>query len=128
MTGEQQVAAAMLAEMARTGYVPQLVAGTGRGSALAMEARLTLASRLFLLDADLAPLIVLGVGLTGRNAETIKELPAAHTVLEDRAVKLEVVKRRRGDQRWFDDLSRRWFLVVALTAFRVKSTRKLLTK
>ena len=38
--------------------------------------------------------MLLLVALTGLNAESVKELPADHRVLEDHAVKLEFVKRR----------------------------------
>jgi hypothetical protein len=59
-------------------------------------AELELARHLFLTVTDLAPLIVLGVGLSGRNGETVKELPAAHRVLDGRAVAVTLTKRRRG--------------------------------
>ncbi len=48
---------------------------------------------------DLTPLLILGVGLTGRNVETIKELPAEHQLLQDAAVAVTVVKRPRGKTR-----------------------------
>jgi hypothetical protein len=89
-----RAAAAQLQQMARTGDVP-VVCLPGR-FARDHAAMLRLAKPLFLLDLDLAPLLVLGVGLTGRNGETLKELPATHELLEGRAVALEVVKRRRG--------------------------------
>jgi hypothetical protein len=59
-------------------------------------AELQVARHLFLTSPDLTPLIVLGVGLSGRNGETVKELPAAHRVLDARAVAVTVTKRRRG--------------------------------
>ena len=37
--------------------------------------------------------------------ETIKELPAEHRVLEDRAVELRPTKRRRGATRWYDTVT-----------------------
>ncbi|MET8699849.1 hypothetical protein ABZW10_13400 [Kitasatospora sp. NPDC004723] len=40
--------------------------------------------------------MILGVGLTGRNGETIKELPAEHQVLDGKAVQVRLTKRRRG--------------------------------
>lgn len=58
-----------------------------------------MASQLFLTFRDLAPLLVLLAAVTGRNGETLKELPAAHTVLEGRIVELEVIKRRRGPRK-----------------------------
>lgn len=54
------------------------------------------ARMLFLTRDDLMPFLVLGIVLTGRNGETVKELPAEHQVLEDRTVAVDVVKRRRG--------------------------------
>ena len=39
---------------------------------------------------------MLGVALTERNPETVKELPAEHRVLEGRAVAVGITKRRRG--------------------------------
>jgi len=94
LTTTERGAAAQLQQMARTGRVPVIrVAGCWVFDQVAM---LTLANQLFLTDADLAPLLVLGVGLTGRNGETLKELPATHELLEGRAVALELTKRRRG--------------------------------
>jgi hypothetical protein len=49
--------------------------------------------------------MVLLVALTGRNIETIKELPAEHRILENRAVELRVVKRRRGPRYWHTPVS-----------------------
>jgi len=94
LTGADRAAAAQLQQMARTGHVP-VVCLPGR-FARDHVAMLTLAKPLFLVDADLAPLLVLGVGLTGRNGETLKEFPATYELLEGRAVVLELVKRRRG--------------------------------
>ncbi len=90
-------AQAELAEIARTGVVPTRGL-TDRGFP-DWPATIASASRLFLVDADLAPLLVLGVGVTGRNVETLKELPVSHQVLDGRVVALEVVKRRRGPGR-----------------------------
>jgi hypothetical protein len=94
LTAGEQPTAARLHAMATTGRVPPIPQpGRGLRDVVAM---LTLAGQLFLLDADLAPLLVLGVGLTGRNGETVKELPAAHALLEGKAVAVELIKRRRG--------------------------------
>jgi hypothetical protein len=49
-------------------------------------------------------LLVLGVGLTGRNGETIKELPSQHQLLDGRAVQLTTIKRRRGAGHWYTDV------------------------
>ncbi len=85
--------AAWLTEMAQTGKVPQAMAGRRQGQQLAA------ARSLFLTYQDLTPLLILGVGLTGRNVETVKELPAEHQLLQDAAVAVTVVKRRRGKTR-----------------------------
>lgn len=93
--------AALLASIATAGRVPRLLDTERRSRAEALTQR-ELASRLFLLDQDLAPLLVFGICVTGRNGETLKELPAAHEVLEDRAVRVELTKRRRGKSRMFE--------------------------
>jgi hypothetical protein len=54
----------------------------------------------FLTRSDLPPLLVLMVALTGRNGETVKELPAAHRLLDGRAAGVAIIKRRRGPGRW----------------------------
>jgi hypothetical protein len=61
-----------------------------------------IASRLFLVERDLRPLLTLAVGLSGRNVETIKELTADCEVLGGRAVRVELTKRRRGPAGMFD--------------------------
>jgi len=87
-------AAAALQAMARTGTVPP----ARQAGCLLHDSRamVEFAGQLFVTDADLAPLLVLGVGITGRNGETLKELPAGHELLEGRAVAVELIKRRRG--------------------------------
>ena len=84
-------AGAELAAMDATGLVP---GGRSR------VARRQLARQLFLTRDDLAPLLVLMVVLTGRNGETVKELTAAHRLLDGKAAEVEVIKRRRGAGRW----------------------------
>jgi hypothetical protein len=79
-----------LTEMAQTGKIPPLMARGGQHQQLAA------ARSLFLTSQDLTPLLILGVCLTGRNVETIKELPAEHRLLQDYAVALTIIKRRRG--------------------------------
>mgnify|MGYP003493001107 CR=1 FL=1 len=86
--------AALLVTMDRDGTIPH-VAGT-RCNFRDSIGEVTLARHLFLSDADLAPLIILGVGLSGRNGETVKELPAEHRVLDDRVMAVNLTKRRRG--------------------------------
>jgi hypothetical protein len=58
-----------------------------------------------LTKRDLVPLLVLLVAVTGRNVETIKELPSAHRILDDRAVEVRVLKRRRGRRRWSETVT-----------------------
>lgn len=65
--------------------------------------QIDIASRLFLTERDLRPLLTLAVGLSGRNVETIKELTADCEVLEGRAVRVELIKRRRGPAGTFDN-------------------------
>ncbi|MET8682423.1 hypothetical protein ABZW18_33910 [Streptomyces sp. NPDC004647] len=86
-----------LAAMAATGEVPQLEFSLDH-----LRRRVELASHLFLTWRDLAPLMALLALVTERNGETLKELPAKHRILEDRAVELVVVKRRRGTKKWFE--------------------------
>lgn len=88
--------AAALARIAGSGQVPALKRARGLPDSAAM---IRLAGQLFLTGADLAPLLVLAAGLTGRNAETLKELPAGHRVLDGKAVAVGLVKRRRGKTR-----------------------------
>jgi hypothetical protein len=84
--------------MARTGIVPGRLRGGGwpHGNLPDRAGRVSAAQQLFLTSEDLVPLLVLAVALTGRNPETVKELPAEHRVLEDRAVAVSLIKRRRG--------------------------------
>ena len=49
--------------------------------------------------------MMLAAALSERNGETIKELPAAHRILEGKAVELVIVKRRRGARRWFETVT-----------------------
>ncbi|MFB7475574.1 hypothetical protein [Kitasatospora sp. NPDC056184] len=93
LTDDERTLAGHLDTMDRTGYVPVVRTQLRRP---VMEGRLEIARHLFLTDSDLAPLFVLGVGLTGRNAETIKDLAADHRVLENQAVAVALTKRRRG--------------------------------
>jgi hypothetical protein len=93
--------AALLADVAETGVVPS----DPRPMHLALPARRQMAEQLFLTMPDLAPLLVLLVAVTGRNIETIKELPAAHRILDGRAVELRLTKRRRGIRHWTDTVT-----------------------
>src|SRR5699024_1522764 len=69
------------------------------------EQKRRVASRLFVTHQDIPPLLVLLVALTGWNIEVIKELPAKHRVIEDLAVEVEVIKRRRGSGRWLQNVT-----------------------
>ena len=93
LSGAERAQGAELAAMATTGIVP-VAGGKGR------RARKQLAGQLFLTRDDLPPLLVLMVALSGRNGETVKELPAAHRLLDDKAVEVSVIKRRRGPAHW----------------------------
>lgn len=100
--GDDAAAAEQVAGMATTGRVPRMAdAGIDQERA----ARTVLAGRLFVTHADRAPLLVLLAAVTGRNPETLKELPAQHRILDGAAVEVRVVKRRRGPQRWFDTVT-----------------------
>jgi hypothetical protein len=76
-------------ELAATGIVP---AAGGKGRRGGKQP----AGRLFLTRGDLPPLLVLMAALTGCGGEMVKELPAAHRLLDDKAVEVSVIKRRRG--------------------------------
>jgi hypothetical protein len=99
---DDQVLGGMLEQMAATGQIP---APPGTRPGLVSPERQQLAGRLFVTLRDLPPLMLLAAALTERNGETIKELPARHRLLEDRAVELVIVKRRRGARRWFETVT-----------------------
>ncbi|MFD7487737.1 hypothetical protein [Streptomyces mirabilis] len=91
----------MLAAMAADGVVPDFPGSMH----VRLPRRIALASQLFLTWRDLAPLVILLMIVTERNGETIKELPVRHRLLENRAVELTLVKRRRGTKRWFETVT-----------------------
>jgi hypothetical protein len=91
-----QLDIAVLAGMAGSGVVPNPPGGATE----VMIKRRLLAEQLFVTRRDVAALMVLLVAMTGCNVETVKELPAAHRLLEGRAVEIEISKRRRGPGRW----------------------------
>lgn len=96
LTTAERALARQLAPIAATGIVP--AGGTS-------AARRRLAAHLFLTRQDLPPLLILMVTLTGRNGETVKELPAAHTLLDSKAVEVTVIKRRRGPGHWIGQVA-----------------------
>jgi hypothetical protein len=57
------------------------------------------ARMLFPVRADLPAMLVLLAAVTARNIETIKELPAEHRVVDNKAVEVRLTKRRRGSGR-----------------------------
>ncbi|MEY2231623.1 hypothetical protein [Streptomyces sp. BF23-19] len=93
---EEALRGQRLAEMA-AGLVPW---PPGHASQ-ALHQRKKWASELFFTRDDLAPCMVLFVAVTGLNSEAVKELSADHRIVGDRAVETTVVKRRRGQGRWF---------------------------
>lgn len=93
--------ATLLARVADTGEIPW----PDGPMATVLPQRRRLAGELFLTMSDVAPVLVLLVAVTGRNVETIKELPIEHRVLDERAVELRVVKRRRGQKRWWETVT-----------------------
>jgi hypothetical protein len=95
----RQALAAMLKTIATTGMVPTILRPDGLADRRAMH---ELAGHLFLRHSDLGPLLTLAVGLSGRNVETIKDLTARHDVLEGKAVRVVLAKRRRGPDGMFD--------------------------
>lgn len=54
-----------------------------------------MARQVFLTYEDLTPLLILLACLSGRNSETLKELPAQHVLMADSAVRVVATKRRR---------------------------------
>jgi hypothetical protein len=97
LTAEDSRLAEQLAAIAGSGDVPDGPIGT---TASITRFRCQLAQHLYVTKADVTPLMLLLVALTGLNAESVKELPAAHRVLDGHAVELEFVKRRRGAGHW----------------------------
>ncbi|WP_145940857.1 hypothetical protein [Corynebacterium glyciniphilum] len=57
-------------------------------------------SRPFVTRSELVPMLVLLVAATGWNVETIKELPSKYRKINDIAVELSLIKRRRGAGKW----------------------------
>jgi hypothetical protein len=98
LSEDQRARAEELALMLRTGEIPALKVANS-GNLPDEAARRNHARQVFLTTQDLPALLVMGVGLSGRNVETLKELAADHRVLEGRAVAVNLIKRRRGKTR-----------------------------
>lgn len=96
-TGEDSV----LVNMAETGVVPRLLGQSGSE----MSRRTAVAQQLFVTRTDREPILVLLAAVTGCNSETLKELPATHRVLDGKAVQIQIIKRRRGPNRWQETLT-----------------------
>jgi hypothetical protein len=90
--------AAELSTIAATGVVPRL-------NGVKTPERVRLAQKLFITASDREALLLLLVAVTGRNPEVLKELPHEHRVIEGQAVEVQVIKRRRGPQRWHDTMT-----------------------
>lgn len=102
VAGQDRMLAAELAAMAESGLVPRL---PGMMASAERQARIALAQHLFVTRTDREPTLVLLAALTGRNCETLKELPAEPRILDGVAVELRLIKRRHGPRRWFDTVS-----------------------
>lgn len=89
--------AELLAEIVESGDV----AGALRRRGITRPSdRIPWAAKLYLVEADLAPLLVLFVALSGHNVESIKELPATHRRVAKNSLSLKVTKRRHGFSSW----------------------------
>ena len=99
LSAEERQLAAVLADIAATGEIPVI----GHDSrAWDNHPMMKLARQLFVTGFDLGPLLTLGVGISGRNLETFKDLTVEHDVVGDKAVRVELIKRRRGPARMFE--------------------------
>ncbi|MFD3612607.1 hypothetical protein ACFWXA_31985 [Streptomyces atroolivaceus] len=100
LSEDEQARAEELTRMLRTGEVPPPMKAKGNGGHLPdLAAQRDHAGQVFLTTQDLPALMLMGVGLSGRNGETVKELSAAHRVLDGRAVAVNLIKRRRNKTR-----------------------------
>ncbi|WP_141215062.1 hypothetical protein [Rhodococcus sp. 06-1460-1B] len=91
----------MVSRMAATGIVPV----TGGRIVAHRHRRTAWAGQLFVTRDDLAPLLTLFVAVTGHNVEALKELPAEHRIVGNRAVEVRLSKRRNGPNRWHDTVT-----------------------
>ena len=116
LSGPDRELAAVLADIAVTGAVPE----SGHPwQPWDNHPMMQLAQHLFVTDFDLGPLVTLAVGLSGRNSETIKNLTVKHDVLEDKAVRVELVKRRRGPSSMFETVH--WEIGTPANSFNARA-------
>lgn len=101
LTGRERGQAEVLAGMAGSGAVP-LPPGSATRK---LVRRQKLAEQLFMTRRELVPMLVLLAVTTGRNIETLKELPAEHRIIEHRAVEVVITKRRRGPRHWYQSVT-----------------------
>ncbi|MFE6155516.1 hypothetical protein [Streptomyces sp. NPDC057889] len=100
LSEDERQQAEVLARMLHTGEVPPLMKVKDNGGRVPdLATQKGIAGQVFLTTDDLSALMVMGVGLSGRNGETIKELAVTHRVLDGRAVAVNLIKRRRGKGR-----------------------------
>jgi hypothetical protein len=99
LTSQERELAAALTDIAATGAVSGISPSSHAGD---NHPSRKLARQLFVTDSDLGPLMTLAVGISGRNVETLKDLTVEYEVLEAKAVRVQLVKRRRGPGRMFD--------------------------
>jgi hypothetical protein len=102
LTGVEQQLAEALSIIAVDGDVPLM---PGLDFVRQRRERTGLAAHLFVTRQDLLPLMALLTAVTGRNIETLKELPAEHRILEGRAIELRLTKRRRGTRNWHETVT-----------------------
>jgi hypothetical protein len=97
LTAADRYLAEQLAAITASGEVPE---GPHDTPAVNTRFRAQLAQHLYVTKTDVEPLMMLLVALTGLNTESIKELSTDHRRLEDQAVEVDFIKRRRGARRW----------------------------
>lgn len=104
MPATSQAEAEAICAMMTTGHVPTTRI-LGEHPTAEFHRAAADAQRVFVLLRDLPPLLTLMVAVSGRNIETIKELPAQHKILDGRAVQVRLIKRRRGPRRWTETVT-----------------------
>lgn len=89
-----------LAAISSLGVVPDRT-----GPVTRLRERTTEAGQLFLTWSDMTSLLALLVVVSGRNVESLKELPTEYRILGGRAVELRLTKRRRGQHLWHETVT-----------------------